>query len=60
MTYTCREKVDTRYKDYLSGKALSFVDITPTWLTKFEKALQKKKNSKSTIGIYMTEYPGII
>jgi integrase/recombinase XerD len=53
MTYTCREKVDTRYKDYLSGKALSFVDITPTWLTKFEKALQKKKNSKSTIGIYI-------
>ena len=51
--YTCREKVETRYKDYLTGKALPFMDITPTWLTKFEKALKKKKSSKSTIGIYI-------
>jgi integrase/recombinase XerD len=53
LSYKSREKVETRHKDYLSGKALPFVDITPRWLNKFEKALQKEKKSKSTIGIYM-------
>ncbi len=53
LKYTCREKVETRYDNYLSGKPLPFIDITPTWLKMFEKALKKKKKSKSTIGIYI-------
>jgi len=52
LDYNCRQKVVTRYEDYLSGKALSFVDITPAWLQKFEKHLQRQGKSKSTIGIY--------
>ena len=52
LTYNSREKVETRYNDYLSGKALLFVDVTSTWLTRFEKSMEKKK-SRSTIGIYM-------
>jgi site-specific recombinase XerD len=52
LDYNCRQKVVTRYEDYLSGKSLSFVDITPAWLQKFEKHLQRQGKSKSTIGIY--------
>jgi integrase/recombinase XerD len=48
-----KDKVESREKDYTSGKALNFVDITPTWLKNFEKKLKEYKKSRSTIGIYM-------
>ncbi len=48
----CREKIETRYKDYIAGKNLSFQDITPTWLKRFDASLKKKEKSKSTRGIY--------
>jgi len=48
-----RDKVSQRTEIYLSGKKLYFHDITPTWLEKFEKFLEKEGKSRSTIGIYM-------
>jgi integrase len=53
LNYNCRNKVETRFDYYLSGKPLNFVDITPSWLKKFELYLQKSKKSRSTIGIYV-------
>lgn len=47
------DKVTNRMNDYLSGKPLNFVDITPSWLRRFELWLLKQKRSKSTIGIYV-------
>ena len=48
----CRVKVDTRYKEYLSGKKLYFQDITSGWLKKFDAYLKERGKSTSTIGIY--------
>jgi integrase len=53
LKYNCRQKIEGRYQDYIAGKKLSFVDITPTWLKKFESWMQDCDKSKSTIGIYM-------
>ncbi len=53
LVYKSTVKAEDRYKDYLKDKPLYFVDITPTWLKKFEKALQKEGKSSSTIGIYI-------
>ncbi|HVN57775.1 MAG TPA: site-specific integrase [Bacteroidales bacterium] len=53
LDFNCRQKVETRYTDYASGKSLNFVDITPTWLKAFESWLKKKGKSQSTIGIYV-------
>lgn len=50
--YNCRDRVDGRREKYLSGKPLSFVDITPQWLKRFERHLQERGRSRSTIGIY--------
>jgi integrase len=50
--YKSRQKVETRYNDYVTGKQLTFYDITPGWLKKFESYLMKDKKSKSTIGVY--------
>jgi len=50
--YKSRQKVETRYNDYIGGKPLTFYDITPGWLKKFESYLLKDKKSKSTIGVY--------
>lgn len=52
LKYNCRDKIETRTKDYLASKPLYFVDITPTWLRGFEQWLIKDGKSKSTIGIY--------
>jgi integrase len=46
-------KVETRANDYLNGKPLNFVDITPSWLKRFENWMQESGKSKSTIGIYV-------
>lgn len=51
LKYTSKDKIEIR--DYQTGKTLNFVDITAKWLKNFETALQKKKKSKSTIGIYV-------
>lgn len=48
-----KDKVESRKETYLKGKALNFVDVTPTWLKKFETWMQEKGKSKSTIGIYV-------
>ncbi len=48
-----RDKVETRADLYLKGKSLLFVDITESWLKRFEKSMRDQKKSKSTIGIYM-------
>jgi integrase len=53
LDFNCRQKVETRFNDYLSGKPLNFVDITPKWLKNFELHLQKQKKSRSTLGIYV-------
>ncbi len=47
------DKIEKRQSDYLSGKPLNFVDITPAWLKRFEIWMNKKKKSRSTIGIYV-------
>lgn len=47
-----KDRVETRMQEYIGGKALSFIDITPEWLKRFETHYKKKK-SKSTIGIYL-------
>lgn len=46
-------KVENRMEVYLSGQPLNFVDITPTWLRRFELHLQKHNISRSTQGIYV-------
>lgn len=48
-----KDKVENREKEYISGKKLNFIDITPAWLKKFENWLQNNNKSKSTIGIYV-------
>lgn len=48
-----KDKVENRAKEYLSGKPLHFIDITASWLKRFEKHIQDQEKSKSTIGIYM-------
>jgi integrase/recombinase XerD len=48
-----KDKVETREKEYLNGKPLNFVDITPSWLKRFENWMQESGKSKSTIGIYV-------
>lgn len=53
LDYNSRVKVETRYNDYLSGKPLNFVDITPSWLKRFEAHLMKENRSRSTCGIYV-------
>ncbi|MFO7656345.1 MAG: site-specific integrase [Bacteroidales bacterium] len=53
LNYNCRQKVETRYQEYIKGKNLQFVDLTASWLKKFDLWLQNKGKSKSTIGIYM-------
>ena len=53
LTYSNRVKVETRYKDYISGKKLHFIDITPTWLTRFEKWQIDQGRARTTIAIYM-------
>lgn len=50
--FKSRQKVETRYNDYIAGKPLTFYDITPGWLKKFETYLLREKKSKSTIGVY--------
>jgi integrase len=47
------KKVENRMNDYITGKPLNFVDITPKWLKSFELWLHKQGKSKSTIGIYV-------
>jgi integrase/recombinase XerD len=51
-TFTSRQKIETRYDKYLSGKPLLFVDITSNWLKRFETWMQKEGKSTSTQGIY--------
>ncbi len=53
LTYSNRVKVEQRYEDYLSGKELLFIDITTSWLKKFERWMYEQGKSKSTVGIYM-------
>jgi len=48
-----KDKVEKRASLYLKGKELRFVDITKTWLKKFEQYLIKEGKSKSTRGIYL-------
>jgi integrase len=52
LDFNCKQKVVTRYDKYKGGKPLKFVDITSTWLKKFELHLQKHGKSRSTLGIY--------
>jgi integrase/recombinase XerD len=51
--FNSRQIVESRYNDYISGKPLTFYDITPSWLKRFESYLIKNKKSRSTIGIYV-------
>nr|WP_319510188.1 tyrosine-type recombinase/integrase [uncultured Draconibacterium sp.] len=48
-----KDKVETRTDFYLGGRRLLFIDVTPTWLKKFEAWMVNDGKSKSTIGIYM-------
>jgi len=48
-----KDKVENRMNNYITGKPLNFVDITPTWLKKFETWLQKAGKGTSTCGIYV-------
>lgn len=48
-----KDKVENRMNDYLNGKPLNFIDITPRWLKGFEQSLLKQGKSKSTLGIYV-------
>lgn len=47
-----KDKVEKRKDLYTGGNPLNFVDITPSWLVKFEKWLKSKEKKRSTIGIY--------
>jgi len=53
LSYNCRQKVETRLNDYLSGKPLLWQDITPKWLKNFETHLAGQGKSRASIGIYM-------
>lgn len=53
LEYNCRDTVKNRYNDYLSGKPLNFIDITPSWLKRYEVWLHKDGKSRSTQGIYI-------
>jgi len=53
LSYNCRQKVETRLNDYLSGKPLLWQDITPKWLKNFETHLTGQGKSRASIGIYM-------
>ncbi|MBW6480760.1 MAG: site-specific integrase [Bacteroidales bacterium] len=48
-----KDKVSSRKDLYLSGKELKFIDITPSWLKRFDKHMSKDGKSRTTIGIYM-------
>jgi integrase len=48
-----KDKIEKRMNDYLSGKALNFVDINSAWLKRFETWMKKEEKSRSTIGIYV-------
>jgi integrase len=48
-----KDKIETRAKEYLSGKELKFVDITSSWLKKFEKWMIENHKSETSTGIYM-------
>jgi integrase len=48
-----RDKMESRIEIYKGGKKLHFIDITPTFLKKFERYLANDGKSKTTIGIYM-------
>lgn len=53
-TYNPRkDKIENRMNDYINGKPLNFIDITPKWLKRFEHQLQKDGKSTSTLGIYV-------
>lgn len=54
LNFNCRkDKVSTRREKYLSGKALHFVDITPSWLVRFEAWMTKEGKRTATVGIYV-------
>lgn len=53
LNYNCRQKVESRLNDYLSGKPLLWQDITPKWLKNFETWLTAQGKSRASIGIYM-------
>jgi len=53
LRYNSRDKVELRFKEYESGRGLTFQDITATWLKRFDKHLKENKKSVATIGIYM-------
>jgi site-specific recombinase XerD len=40
-------------KDFGNGKALTFYDITPDWLEKYERYMISNKRSTATVGIYL-------
>lgn len=48
-----RDKVESRTDFYLGGRRLLFIDVTPTWLKRFETWMISDGKSRSTIGIYM-------
>ncbi len=52
-TFTPADKISTRKDAYLDGKSLRFVDISESWLKRFEQHMQKNNLSCSTHGIYI-------
>lgn len=48
-----KDKIENRMNDYINGKALNFIDITPAWLKRFETWVKKENKSRSTAGIYV-------
>lgn len=48
-----KDKIETRAKAYLTGKELRFIDITSSWLKKFEKWMIENNKSETSTGIYM-------
>jgi integrase/recombinase XerD len=53
LDFNSRQTVESRYNDYIVGKQLTFYDITPSWLKRFEAYLLKNNKSRSTTGIYV-------
>jgi len=52
LNFNSRNKVESRYQEYESGRTLTFQDITVDWLKRFGAYLKDQGKSKSTIGIY--------
>jgi integrase len=48
-----KDKVETRSKAYLTGKELRFVDITASWLKRFESWMVEQGKSETSTGIYI-------